>query len=263
MEPSVTDARLPTNDPRTIARDIPGILDSLFPQLVPGVVAHFNRRASAIEGCIPASQELIDRSALQHAMLFELAVAAGEQLISDRPLNWDSCLAIAVARQRRHFDAKVPDSLSSADTDAAETVATNLDKMLRHLQAKAGGSAIVCSPYIPGYQWIASGVGDFALGSQLVEVKCTNKRFSSSDYRQILMYWLLSYAASIEKGSTEWESAILLNPRLNLVLKLPFREVIDITSGGRSKVEIVATFSSMVGDRAFQLSRSNRDAPAQ
>jgi len=32
---------LPGNDPRTIRTDIPGILDSLFPQLVPGLVASF------------------------------------------------------------------------------------------------------------------------------------------------------------------------------------------------------------------------------
>jgi hypothetical protein len=246
--------RLPANDPRTIARDIPGVLDSLFPQLIPGVVAHFNRKSRPAVGCKRVPQELIDASKLQRAMLFEVAVAVAEQhLAGSAQIDWSACLEVAVARQRRHFDAKVPEGLLEADKRAAMFVAANLTAMLQQIRTAAAGEAVMVSPAIPGYQWVASGVGDFSVGMRLIEVKCTNKHFSSSDYRQIMMYWLLGYAASVESGTPEWSEGILLNPRLNRILRLPFNEIINVTGAGRSKVELLELFSCMVGDHASQL----------
>jgi hypothetical protein len=243
--------RSPARDPRTIARDIPGVLDSLFPQLIPGVVAHFNRRAHAATGCQAVPQSLIEASDLQRAMLFEIAVAAGEQLVDGRAgIDWVDCLKVAVSRQRQHFDAKIPQTLSESDKLAAEAVAMNLAAMLGQIRAEAGGMLLL-SPPIRGYQWVASGVGDFAVGTSLIEVKCTQKHFSSSDYRQVVMYWLLSYAAAVEGGSHEWTEVILMNPRLNRILKLPFNDIISVAGAGRSKVELLELFSAMIEHREF------------
>lgn len=249
----MTAERLPARDPRTIARDIPGVLDSLFPQLVPGVVAHFNRRARPADGCEAVPQEVIDASALNRAMLFELAVATGEHLISGRDnVDWNACLEVAVARQRRHFDAEVPEQLTYDDKVAALAVAVNLRTMLKQI-ADVAGDPLAVSPSVRGYQWIASGVGDFSVGTCLIEVKCTNRLFSTSDYRQVVMYWLLGYAASVESDAAEWSDGILLNPRLNRMLRLRFDEVIAVTASGRSKVELLELFSSMVSDRSRHL----------
>jgi hypothetical protein len=251
--------RLLANDPRTVARDIPGIFDALFPQLAPGVVAHFNRKSYAAADCEPIPPELVAASSLQRAMLFEVAIAAGEQLIAGNDqIDWDICLRVAVDRQRRHFDAKLPDVLSAADKIAAQWVARNLVTMLNQIKAAGGDEVLVRSPNIPGYQWIASGVGDFSVGTRLIEVKCTNRHFSSSDYRQIVMYWLLGYASSVENGTPEWSEGILINPRLNYIVKLPFDEIISVIGAGRSKVEILELFSSMVGDRTFHMVASFR-----
>lgn len=245
--------RLPVNDPRTLARDIPGILDSLFPQLVPGVVAHFNRQGRVVPGCKRVPQALIEASKLQRAMLFEIAVAAGEQLVGGVGcVDWVACLDVAVARQRRHFDARVPESLTETDKLAAIAVGQNLAAMLVHIAGSSPGGVLTRSPQIPGYQWIASGLGDFAVGKRLIEVKCTNRHFSSADYRQTIMYWLLAYACAVEGGPREWSNVVLLNPRLNFVVEMSFNDVLAITGAGRSKVELLQLFSSMVGDRAQQ-----------
>jgi hypothetical protein len=99
--------RLPANDPRTIARDIPGLFDALFPQLVPGFVANLNRQSIQVPECEAVSSDLVSASSLQKAMLFEVAVAAAEKLITDHgAVEWDACLSIALQRQRKHFDAK-------------------------------------------------------------------------------------------------------------------------------------------------------------
>lgn len=246
--------RLPAKDPRTVARDIPGIFDALFPQLIPGVVAHFNRTAISFADCKALPDEFVKASDLNRAMLFEVAFARGEQLIAGiKEAHWDTCLKIAVERQQRHFDAKLPDALATADETVADWVAKNLVSMLNRIQATAKNHPLVRSPTIPGYQWIASGCGDFSLGTRIIEVKCTNKHFSASDYRQIVMYWLLSYASSIENGIPEWTNGILINPRLNYVLELSFDEIIAVIGAGRSKVELLELFSSMVGEYTLRM----------
>jgi hypothetical protein len=81
MGQPVSTPRALLDDPRTVARDIPGVLDALFPHLIPGVVAHFNRKGRTATCCAPIPPELIAASALQHAMLFELAVVAAEEIL--------------------------------------------------------------------------------------------------------------------------------------------------------------------------------------
>lgn len=244
---------MPAKDPRTIARDIPGIFDVLFPQLLPSTVRHFNRQARTIIDQEPVSQELIKASHLQHSMLFEIAYARAEQILANTSqAEWQFCIKKAEERQRRHFDAVIPQVISDNDKLVAEQVANNLVVSLQSIAANSKAD-LQASPVIPGYHWIASGHGDFSIGKRLIEVKCTEKRFSSSDFRQIIMYWLLSYAASVENRVQEWESGILLNPRLNLMLELPFTEILSVVSAGRSKIELLEMFGAMIGDYSLRM----------
>jgi len=185
-------------------------------------------------------------------MLFELAVAAGEQLlVGNSGVDWETCLSTAVSRQRHHFDAVIPTSLADADKNAAAMVGANLATML--LSVKSPESTIVRSPTIPGYQWISSGVGDFSIDSLLIEVKCSSRVFSTADYRQIAMYWLLSYAAAIDQGTPEWTGAMLVNPRLNVMVQVHYNEFIGLVGAGRSKVEILEILQSLTGDESTRL----------
>ena len=88
--------------------------------------------------------------------------------------------------------------------------------MLTHLEEKRM-EEVSREPLIPGYGWIGNSIGDYSQETTIIEVKCTNKHFSSADYRQVAMYWLLSYIRSLEKGGNSWEIAILLNPRRNVI----------------------------------------------
>jgi hypothetical protein len=194
--------------------------------------------------------ELIAKSELQKALLFEVAVAVADELIDQRQsIDWDECLEVAVKRQRRYFDAVGPQVLSTNDREVAQWVAQNLVTMLKEVQSQSPNEELNRAPEIPGYQWIASGVGDFSVGDTLVEVKCTNKHFSSSDYRQVLMYWLLSHCSAIESGSKEWSKVVLVNPRLNRLVKVSFEEIVAVVGGGQSKVDLVEAFSAILSDR--------------
>jgi hypothetical protein len=200
------------------------------------------------DGIEPIPDKLIENSKLQKAMLFELSMARAEALLSGggEP-NWDDCLQVASQRQRQHYDAKIPDKLEQCDLDIANHAAQNLVAMIRSIQAQNPDSQLEKSPVIPGLGWIASGNGDFALGSLLIEVKHTDRNFVSGDFRQVMMYWLLKYAEAIENSSVVWSDVLLLNPRRNSALLVKFDHLLQSASANSSRVELFELLRSIVG----------------
>ncbi|TYB83923.1 hypothetical protein FQ320_23490 [Oceaniovalibus sp. ACAM 378] len=245
--------RLPFRDPRTVARDIPGVLDMLFPRLSGGLVASLNRKAFSFEGIEPVSNEMVDQSQLQKAMLFELAVTRAEQILAGKlDPQWEGCIQVAAKRQSRHFDAKIPDGIADSDKSVAEHAAQNLVAMLRSVQEQHSGSQLEASPVIPGMGWIASGAGDFSLGKFLIEVKHTGRNFGAGDFRQVLMYWILKYAEAIEHEVDIWSDCLLLNPRRNSALLINFDTLLHSASASSNRVELCELLRSIVG---FDLER--------
>jgi hypothetical protein len=240
--------RLPFRDPRTVARDIPGLLDVLFPRLKGGLVTLLNRDAFSFTGILPVSETLVERSQLQKAMLFEIAVARAEHLLAgfSEP-DWHSCFDVAAKRQGRHYDAKPPRALADCDLEIAEHCAQNLVAMLQCVSLQRDEAVLDISPAIPGLGWIASGTADFAIGETLVEVKHTDRNFVSGDFRQVLMYWLLKYAASIEGSEGVWRDCLLLNPRRNSALLFNFNFLLKSASANLNRVELYEMLCSLVG----------------
>ena len=241
-------SRLPFRDPRTVARDIPGVLDVLIPRLTGGLVGALNKTMFSFKDIEPLSEELVGESHLQKAMLFELSMARAESLLrgDDEP-NWDECLQVAADRQKRHYDAKIPDHLEQGDMDLASHAALNLVEMLGSIQKQHPDSKLRWSPVIPGLGWISSGNGDFSLGGILIEVKHTDRNFMSRDFRQVLMCWLLKYSASIEHGEDVWTDCILLNPRRNSALLFSFDYLLCSASASSNRVELLELLRSVVG----------------
>jgi hypothetical protein len=197
---------------------------------------------------VPVPYELVERSHLQKAMLFELAMARAEVILDgNAEPSWDDCLRVSTDRQRQHYDAKVPVLLEQCDLDVASHAANNLVAMLMSVQIQYPDMQLQRSPVIPGLGWIASGVGDFSLGSILVEVKHTYRNFVSNDFRQVLMYWLLKYAASIEKNDAVWSDCLLLNPRRNSGLRVNFDYLLRSASVNSNRVELFELLRSIVG----------------
>lgn len=241
--------RLPLRDPRTVARDIPGVLDILFPRLTGSLVGTLNRTMFSFEGVKPLSDEDIDQSELHNAMLFEIATARAENLLKDEgESGWDEILNIAVERQRQHFDARIPEQLQEHDKELASQAASNLVIMLRSIQRQHPESELCIAPQMPGLGWVSSGVGDFSLGKILIEVKHTDRNFLSRDFRQVFMYWLLKYSACIEYGGEVWTDCLMLNPRRNSGLLFNFDKVLYSASSSSNRVELLELLRSVVGE---------------
>lgn len=240
--------RFPTRDPRTVARDIPGVLDVLFPRLTGGLVNTLNANMFSFSGISPIPNELIEKSRLQKAMMFELSMARAEsQLRGGEVASWDACLAIASKRQKRHFDARIPERLEPADILVADHAARNLVTMMDSIRAQRSSSVLEHSPLIPGLGWVASGHGDFAIGSTLIEVKHTERNFGAGDFRQVLMYWLLRYARTVENNGDMWSDVLLLNPRRNAALLVNYDHLLRSASASSNRVELVELLRSAVG----------------
>lgn len=234
-------------DPRTVAREVVGLFDAAFPRLLPGIVVHFNKIASySFSDCIALDETLVEKSSLQRAMLFEIAVAVSETLlVTDEVTDWSACLGAAAARQRRFYDARIPKNLSSIDKEIALHVGRNLHSTLHTISGEYSTELRV-EPRIPGFVWIDSGVGDYSVDNVIIEVKCKSTHFTSADYRQVLLYWLLSYLGSMEGCVGVWEKAVLLNPRLNFAVDIDLEEIVGLVSGGQSPIEVAQVFSTMV-----------------
>ncbi len=240
--------RLPARDPRTVAREIPGVLDILFPRLTGGLVNALNATMFSFAGISPIPSEMTDKSRLQKAMIFELSMARAEsELRGGAVASWDECLAITSKRQRRHFDARIPETLEPSDILVADLAACNLVAMLNSIQAQRPAAILEHAPLIPGLGWVASGNGDFAIGSTLIEVKHTERNFGAGDFRQILMYWLLRYARAIENDSAIWLDVLLLNPRRNAALLVNYDYLLRSASASSNRIELVELLRSAVG----------------
>jgi hypothetical protein len=240
--------RLPLRDPRTVARDIPGVLDILFPHLTGGLVNILNAKMFTFTGIEAIPAEAIEASRLQNAMLFEISVARAEsELRGGGAAPWDECLKVASSRQRRHFDAHIPEKLEPSDILVADHAARNLVRMLNSVRDQRPSAILEHAPLIPGLGWVASGNGDFALGSTLIEVKHTGRNFGSSDFRQVLMYWLLQYARIVENDGRVWSDVLLLNPRRNVALLVNYDHLLLSASASSNRVELVELLRSAVG----------------
>jgi hypothetical protein len=239
--------RLPARDPRTVARDIPGVLDVLFPRLTGGLVNALNATMFSFPGISPIPNEMIEKSRLQKAMMFELSMARAESELRGEMASWEACLAIASKRQQRHFDARIPDRLEPDDILVADHAVRNLVAMLHSVQAQRHSAVLELAPLIPGLGWVASGNGDFAIGSTLIEVKHTARNFGAGDFRQVLMYWLLRYARTVEGDGDMWSDVLLLNPRRNAALLVNYDHLLRSASASSNRVELVELLRSAVG----------------
>jgi hypothetical protein len=239
---------MPTaRDPRTVARDIPGVLDVLFPRLTGGLVNALNAKLFSFPDIGQISDDLIQASRLQKAMMFEIAMARAESQLRDEEVaSWEECLAIASKRQQRHFDARIPELLEPGDILLADLAARNLVAMLDSVRKQRPSAVLEHSPLIPGLGWVASGHGDFAIGSTLIEVKHTERNFGAGDFRQVLMYWLLRYARAIENDGDTWSDVLLLNPRRNAGLLVNFDYLLRVASASSNRVELVELLRSAV-----------------
>lgn len=240
---------LDNSDPRTVSRELAGVFETVFPRLVPSMVAYLNRHyAKRISGLVDVSEDLIHKSLLQKAMLFELALAAGERMLAapDDELDWGACVACATGRQQRYYDAAAaPAAVTVSDATVASAIARNLVTMLRGCSLPDSVS-IICEPRIPGFGWIACGVGDYSCGDAIIEAKCASRRFSSADYRQLILYWLLSYMANLEGSGSPWNRGILLNPRRGLCVELVFSDVVPLLSSGCLQADVARQFASVI-----------------
>jgi len=241
--------RSPLIDPRSVAREVPGLFEIVFPGLTPGLVAHLNATSRGLDG-VPLDDEDVRDTKLTAALLFEVTCVRVDRLfeMDHEAGSPQSCLAEAWRRQSRFYDVKRVDSISDHDWSVAKSVADSLHDALLET-SRASGQPVVVRPPVPGCQWIGNSCGDYAIGDCIVEVKCISGNFSGADYRQVLIYWMLSLLADVEGCGKVWKNAILINPRRKLLVDLDLSRFLTIVGRGATHIEMMQRFLSVVGER--------------
>lgn len=235
--------RLPFKDPRTVARDIPGFSNILFPGLVPGLVTGLNRTQFELKNINKVPLSVTSKISMNPAMLYEIAYARAEIILRGNVPVEGEYVKKAIKRQSRYFDAIKPKIITSDEKILITLVSDNLVNGLSELSSN---TPLIISPPISGLEWISSSYGDFSFKTTLVEVKCTGKNFGANDYRQILLYWLLNYTKCLRTDDFSWEVGILFNPRQNSTVIVNFDELHRLVSGGRNIIETIELLQSVV-----------------
>lgn len=83
------------------------------------------------------SADAIEASSLQNAMLVEISMARAESEVRGDAASWNECLKVASLRQRRHFDARIPEKLEPNDISVANHAARNLVTTLDSVRAQS------------------------------------------------------------------------------------------------------------------------------
>lgn len=236
-------------DPRSVARDVPGLFEIVFPGLTPGLVAHLNATSFTLEGEAVDDKD-VRRCKLGPALLFEVACVRVDRLVEKDADsgNPQSCLAEAWRRQSRFYDAQYVESIDEHDWSVACKVGDSLHDALVN-ESRSRRQPLVVRPLVAGCQWIAGSCGDYSTGDCIIEVKCIAGNFSGADYRQVLIYWMLSLIADVEGRGEVWKRAVLINPRRKLVVDLDLQNFLTVVGRGATHIEMMQRFLSVVGER--------------
>jgi hypothetical protein len=96
-----------------------------------------------------------------------------------------------------------------------------------------------------------------ATARSTVEVKCSSKRISTADCRQIAIHWLLKYVESLQYERESWKNGLLINPRLNLLVEFSFQDLIELIALEKSYSSIIDTFCSVFSEETQVDHRDN------
>ncbi len=86
---------------------------------------------------------------------------------------------------------------------------------------------LLLSPALPGCGFIVQSYGDVIAGATIYEVKAGERSFRSADFRQLLVYSALNYAA----GKYKISHLGILNPRLGTYFRTTIEDVARSVSG--------------------------------
>jgi len=112
------------------------------------------------------------------------------------------------------------------------------DTPRKPLPSRQSEEAIMFVPYFKGAGILGPCNGDCQYGNTLVEVKAGERDLRSIDFRQVLIYYVISY---LENFTPRIENVLILNPRQGYRVGLSFADLMSAISG-LSAVEFTAIF---------------------
>ena len=229
----------------------------LLPLLTPACVAVINRQyGDYLQGYRPVDLELSLRTAGLDApdLLAEVAFEvfrhgytsgrSFRDVVEDRVSLGGAWLsATETISLHRRVAATDPPAVGSTSHRYLLAVGRRYAGLLELL----GDAALEFSPAVPGCGILRACEGDIAAGSSLIEVKTVDRKFSSKDLRQVVVYLALRYLS----GLPEWDEAILFNPRRSFFVRFRPDELIPYVAGGKTLIRVYREVEEYLVERDF------------
>ncbi len=248
-------------DLREFSRNFGGLLNEIFPLMNSGFINGFNEKYEiGLNFLDDISVSLMQETNIMEAFLFEFCLVFCEARISDNTLDlrrkFSSLWAQTILKQKKYYDCHIKKSsaLSSSELDAIVNVAHKIlnnflimKEKLTRLQTE-NNLDIVISPVIPGFGTLDPSYADYSIGETLIEVKCTKSKFSTADYNQVFIYWLLStmWNVLVDNKALLYKNFSLVNLRRGELIYINGFDFAYIVSGGKNFQSIIQMFSNIL-----------------
>jgi hypothetical protein len=147
-----------------------------------------------VSSIFPSRRDIVSETA------FHLvgAVLGGQIISAPETLGVAFEAASNFLQSASNLDRKKIAKLSDIEVAEVQTLASRTRRFLLGLSL---GRDVVFMPRFSGHGAIEACNGDFAVDEILVEVKCVDRTFRSTDFRQLLTYSALRYFADAKKYS--------------------------------------------------------------
>ena len=197
-------------------------------QLLP-MVEYYVRRQNAGLHRLAApllSQLPAHTRALVNEIGFRLFSCSMELSIPLQPLPSDTVLREVDAAVESIARLKGSEEMSRPGRDEISEANVLRERLVQFFAAE-GASKIHPYPEFAGCGWLDSCQGDVISDKTLCEIKSGNRRFRSTDIRQLICYCALNFASD----GYEIDKIALINPRMGLVLTDDLDQLCTETAG--------------------------------
>lgn len=173
--------------------------------------------------------------------LFAAAVVSGREpaLLPDSTVKECVALAISHIGYMREFHRTPPTEPGRQGLAEAVEIASRLVGFCRRLHL----ADVSVLPKLPGCGWLDSCRADMHAKEILFEVKAGDRRFHSSDFRQLLCYCALNFSSK----TLPVETICLVNPRTGRYFADKLEHVCQRMSG-RSSIEVLSDIVTYISE---------------
>ena len=195
-----------------------------------------------VDSAVPAGQRGVVNEFAFRLFASAVDLGIGPEAVSAEVRRACATDALDHIRRMREFSRTPVAAITSLGEQEGETLALRLAFFF----AAPDRQPIIPRPRFPGCGWLSEAEGDVLASDVLVEIKAGDRLFRGADFRQLLAYCALNFAAKRFRIN----HVCLMNPRRGVYFLAPLEGICEQLAGATADEvlgDIVAYVSEPVG----------------